>query len=389
MSELLHSQQLPAVLVGGPPHSGKSVLIYSLSQALRERGVGHYALRACPDGEGDWSNEASLDLVREIRIKGQWTPEWVERIAADIDRRQFPLLVDVGGRPTPEQAALLGRCTGAILLTPDDETRAWWRELVHRYGVPVMAELTSDLWGENRLTAADPLVTGTLAGLERGGAASGPAFDALTARLAALFPSVDALRSRHLAAAPAEIELVVDLDRLACTLGYSKPGQALRWLPEQVAGLLEYLPAATPLAVYGRGTAWIQAALARLAWPERYYSFDSRLGWVAALPLPLGRPGGTAALRFTVHEKADVVVVSGELPAHYMDYSELDQVSAPGVAADKGVVLSGKLPYWLFTSLAISYQAAPWLAVYQPTLDGSVVIASSAGQPPLGTLWPG
>ena len=226
---------MPAVLVGGPPHSGKSVLIYSLSQALRGRGVAHYALRACPDGEGDWSNEAPPELVREIRIKGQWTQEWVERIAADIDRRYLPLLVDVGGRPTPEQAALLGRCTHAILLTPDDETRAWWRELVDRHGVPVVAELSSDLRGENRLTASDPIVRGTLAGLERRSTASGPAFDALVDRLAALFPDREALRSRHLAAAPAEIELVVDLDRLARTLGVPLQG-------EQPSGSLSICP---------------------------------------------------------------------------------------------------------------------------------------------------
>src|SRR5579884_757693 len=48
---------LPAVLVGGPPHAGKSVLFYQLTQALRERGIAHFAIRACPDGEGDWFHE--------------------------------------------------------------------------------------------------------------------------------------------------------------------------------------------------------------------------------------------------------------------------------------------------------------------------------------------
>ena len=66
MNEPFSSNRLPAVLVGGPPHSGKSVLIYSLSQALRARGIDHYALRACPDGEGDWSNEALPQLVLSL-----------------------------------------------------------------------------------------------------------------------------------------------------------------------------------------------------------------------------------------------------------------------------------------------------------------------------------
>jgi len=45
--------QFPALMIGGPPHSGKSVLAYSLTQALRARQIDHYLLRACPDGEGD------------------------------------------------------------------------------------------------------------------------------------------------------------------------------------------------------------------------------------------------------------------------------------------------------------------------------------------------
>jgi len=32
---------LPAILIGGPPHAGKSVLTYSISQALRKRNVDH------------------------------------------------------------------------------------------------------------------------------------------------------------------------------------------------------------------------------------------------------------------------------------------------------------------------------------------------------------
>ncbi|MCS7041091.1 MAG: hypothetical protein NZP34_15910, partial [Caldilineales bacterium] len=92
MSEPSSQEELPAVLVGGPPHSGKSVLIYSLSQALRARGVDHYALRACPDGEGDWSNQAPPPLVKEIRLKGSWTPQWVQWISRDIRCRRLPLL---------------------------------------------------------------------------------------------------------------------------------------------------------------------------------------------------------------------------------------------------------------------------------------------------------
>src|SRR6266849_6431229 len=99
---------LPAILIGGPPHAGKSVLTYSLTQALRKRNIDHYVIRACPDGEGDWSQEIDQDAVRVIRVKGTWMPSFVERVCRDLERRHFPLLVDMGGRPEAWQTCILG-----------------------------------------------------------------------------------------------------------------------------------------------------------------------------------------------------------------------------------------------------------------------------------------
>jgi CRISPR-associated protein Csx3 len=388
MSEMIHSDQLPAVLVGGPPHSGKSVLIYSLSQALRARGVEHYALRACPDGEGDWSNEAPSELVREIRLKGPWTPQWVQRISRDIQRRQLPLLVDVGGRPTPEQAEIFVHCTHAVLLTPDDAARDWWRELVAEQRLPVLADLRSVLSGQNHLASDTPVIQGVLAGLERNSQAQGPAFDALVDRLAQLL-AVDGadLRRRRLAEAP--VELAIDLDRLARTLAVPLRGEQPIWEPRHVPLLIDYLPAATPLAVYGRGVAWIIAALARLAYPAPFLNFDTRLGWVQARPLHLQDAPVAYPLRFIVDRSQTAFAVTVVAPDHYVDYDEIGEAAAPRAPAGAGVIQSGKLPLWLFASLAITYHSAPWLAVYQPPLGGSVVVHSVDGRWPPGRLLPG
>lgn len=381
MSEIIRSNQLPAVLVGGPPHSGKSVLIYSLSQALRARGVEHYALRACPDGEGDWSNEAPAELVREIRIKGPWTPQWVERISRDIRRRHLPLLVDVGGRPTPEQAQMFAHCTHAVLLTPGHDARAGWLELVSAHRLPIVADLHSDLCGIDRLEADDAIIRGVLASLERTSQAKGPAFEALVERLTTLFAiDGEALRRSHLEAAPAEI--TVDLDRLARTLDVPLRGAHPFWRPEHVPLLLDYLPAATHLATYGRGPVWLYAALARLASPALFANFDVRLGWAEAVQLNLGEAPIDSPLRFSVQTTESACRVTGVLPEQYIDYSGLSDLMAPPVPTGLGVMLSGKLPLWLYTSLAITYHSAPWLAVCQPQLDGCVVV-NSAGHGPL------
>lgn len=362
----------PAILVGGPPHSGKSVLLYSLSQALRTAGIEHYALRACPDGEGDWANEAPGSLVRTIRIKGQWTSDWVDRMCRDIQRRHLPLLVDIGGKPTPDQERIFACCTHAVLVTSDPAARPEWQARFLRNGLPIVADLTSELSGVSAIHETDPYLTATIAGLERGATAAGHAFDAVVNAVATLFSAGGRnFRAEHLAAAPAELAL--DLDRLAVTLGVADSAEEVFWRPQDLPKLLDYLPAATPLAAYGRGSAWLQAALASLAYPSPFWSFDIRLGWVQARTMPVGPMVATLPVDLHIEETDRFTWLDVRLSESYLDYGAFDQLRAPEIMRAKGVVLSGKIPYWLFNSLAITYQNALWVAVFQPQLRGAVI----------------
>ncbi len=54
---------------------------------------------------------------------------------------------------------------------------------------------------------------------------------------------------------------------------------------------------------------------------------------------------------------------------------------------ETGVVLSGKLPLWLWTAAALAFRAAPWLGIYQPQLgDQAVIIQSHTPQLTVGQL---
>lgn len=369
-------QTIPAILIGGPPHSGKSVLLYGLSQALRARHIEHYALRACPDGEGDWANEAAAPLVRTIRIRGEWTDAWVDQMCRDIAQRHLPLLVDIGGKPTTDQRRIFDECTGAVLLTKDERTHTKWQQWCDLHGLPLLADLTSTLDGDNRIETERPILSGDITGLDRSQMASGPVFEALVALLTETFGGgpVD-YRSRHLASAPTEIAL--DLDRLAVTLGLVAPGDEVYWQPQYLPQLLEYLPAGVELAVYGRGANWLQVALACLAYPAAYHSFDVRLGWVQAQRLPHGDLQPDAPLQFRQTMLPDAVHLETLLPQTYLDYTQLPNLAIPPLPPDRGVILSGKLPYWLYTSLAISVIDAPWVAVYQPPLKAAVIVKAN------------
>lgn len=377
-------QQLPAIVIGGPPHSGKSVLTYNLTHALRGQGVAHYVVRACPDGEGDWSQEAPPSLVRLVRNKGQFSQAFIARLCRDLDRRHLPLLVDVGGRPTPDQEAIFNHCTHAVLLAPDDGQMVWWRELAERHGLIILAELRSSLTEPETITAFEPILQGVISGLDRGASAGGPIFATLCARLGTIL-TYSAIDLRHMHLSQSSTELTVDLADLAQTLGI-RPDLD-RWTPAHLSQVLDYLPAGEPLALYGRGPNWLYAAVARHAWPASFDHFDPRLGWVAPPSLPLRADSPIQNLTWRWHERSDHLHLELTIPDRYLDFSEIGQLSLPYPPRHQAIVFSGPMPHWLVGSLVRSYWDAPWLALYQVGLgDQAVVVASGEEMPRMGDL---
>ncbi len=389
----------PAVLIGGPPNSGKSVLIYSLSQVLRIRGIAHYVLRAAPDGEGDWFHEAASESVRLLRVKGPFDARWVERILRDIRNRHLPLLVDVGGLPTPEQEEILSAVTHAILLTRDSASRPEWRRRFHRYGLNLIADLDSRLEGPEEVIEESPVLRGVITGLVRGRLATGPVFEALVERVAALFRyDPEELRRYHLHMAP-DIDLVIELDRLARMLGVHFEGEAPRWAPADLPQVLEALPAGKPLALYDRGPAWLYAALAVHALPSPFFQFDPRLGWVEPPHLQpgpaspfVGEDAATDAppfpLSFQVKQSHGLWRMQAVLRHPYLEREELEGLPTPEIPREGFLLLDGKLPLWLWTALARAYAGVRVLAVFEPRASQAVVIASRDPDTPVGYTLP-
>ncbi len=358
---------LPAIVIGGPPHSGKSVFTYALTQALRSAGVEHYVLRACPDGEGDWSNEAGAERVRVLRYKGPFTPSFVANVCGALQGRHLPLLVDVGGRPTPEQETIFACCTHAILLARDETAMGEWRALATRHKLTILAELYSTLTELETVFAEYPILQGRIRGLERHLPVQSPLVARLAWNLKTLFDlaAVD-LPAYHATLAPTE--LVVDLERMRKVV-QTAPGE--RWQPADLPAVLAYLPGATALALYGRGPNWLYAAVAAHAWPVRGYQFDPRLGWVAPPPLqPTAHPlPPSHPLAFTHHRQLGYDWLEARVVDTYLDYSEAVDLAIPQVAAEQGLVLGGRIPHWLLTALVHAYWPRPWLAIYQPQVN--------------------
>lgn len=384
-------KEFPAVLIGGPPHSGKSVFVYSLTQALRQKQVSHYVLRACPDGEGDWSSESEQALVRTIRIKGSFNAAFTERVDGYLQKRHLPLLVDVGGKPTPGQQKLFNACTHAILLIGGNDEAAYahdlaeWRRMMAEQGVEILAELRSVLPGTDELTSTLPIIQGTIANLERGKTAVGPLVEACATKLADLFALDEKdVAKWHLAQAP--VELALDLPALTHTLNVENG----YWRPEHLPALVDYLPQQKPLALYGRCVNWISGALAMVAFPAPLWLFDVRLGWMQPPLLPITAIAKSqSGWETTVEDYGSYWLLTMNTHGQYLDADEPDALPLPPVTADKGLVLSGKLPHWLLTAVIRQLAPAhPWTAVFQPPLGGAVVVYSQDTSMSIGQVIP-
>lgn len=376
---------LPALLFGGPPNAGKSVLFYNLAKALRERNVSHHALRACPDGEGNWFHELDQEKIRLIHVKGAWTDDFVKQVCLDLERRHLPLLVDIGGYPSERDLCLFRNCTHSLLLLRDDQkdTADHWRHLVKANGLLPLAELSSVKSDLSILGSDGPIITGIIAGLERGSLVHGPLFDALVERIMLLFTSysLEELEQTKLDMAP--VELVANLETLLQTW----TTHTKQWTRDMLPRLLTELPSETPLAVYGPGPNWLYGALAAHTGQQPFYQFDPRIGWVAPPSLQISQDS-VPEIQVKQQMYEDAIILSLRILNDHLDYLQADQLPFPPVPPESGLILDGRIPHWFLTALVRLYYNAgvAWIACRQIQLEGAVVVTSRVPKRSLGDL---
>ena len=387
----------PAILIGGPPNSGKSLLTYNLTQALRARQTAHFVIRAAPDGEGDWSHQIDRTLVQELRYPGQWNPEFVTHITAAIQRRHYPLLVDAGGKPKPWQETIFQACTHAVLLigknqeqpTVHQQHLATWRAIMRRNHVPIIAELFSDSTTVSTATTRTPILQGVLGKITPGEMDGDVVFVALLRLLQSIFAfSRPALTAGNFATAPTQV--VMDLEM------WPPPAETgIRfWKPEMLPAFLATIPPHAPRSLYGRAPNWAVTAAALRGMPASLFLFDPRYGWIAPPALTLHPrhdfpPPAACQRGWSVASQMDgsTWLIEMGRDSQYLDLYQPQRLPLPQMPASSNILLSGSLPQWLLVGAAHRYAPhSRWLAVYQPPLSGAVIVHSSDPAYPVGTL---
>lgn len=376
-----------AVVVCGPPHSGKSVFVQQLRRHLLPLG-GCAVIEGCPDGEGGWANVTDLGLVAELRCKGKFTPEFVDWVISSIIQSPMPLaLVDVGGVRSPENERIFAACDGFIVIAnPAKEGElAAWEEFGKEYGCEPIALLDSVLDGETLLEPAEGVIRGVQAGLERGETVDGPVIEAIVRRL---------LEITGLEIQPGQLEASVSTIALANELGIPEKSRDARlgirpWHACEIIAGVDGL--SEPVRLWGPGPGWVSALVACTTSCELY---DVRLGYVPIPDLELAE-SGSDHLAWEIRECEGSSLVSFSIPDGVFDASDLATVSPP-VAKDGLVVLSGRGPHWLTAAIARAYARAGHpvavLSLHETTLlqkDGSGWSEAHPGKAPAVVVTPG
>jgi len=153
-------------------------------------------------------------------------------------------------------------------------------------------------------------------------------------------------------------------------------------------GLLDYLPDDEPLSIYGRGPGWLYAAIACHIAPASCYLFDPRLGWIAPPLLQTGESSTVDPLAYSVISQDKYHYLSAKIVDDHLDYEEAANIYLPPIADNTGLILSGKLPNWLVTAMALHYQHhVPWIGIYQPApLEKGIVVHTRSAYPSIGSL---
>lgn len=148
---VLNPQRCPAILVGGPPDSGKSVFSNALRVALKERYPDRrvYLHRASWDGEGNWTYESGTqasgkpELIKKLVARNEFRihekaetatliPGYFKYHARAVDNlRQITdcLIVDVGGMPQVEKQPLMEVCTHYVVVSRSAAAVEAWHGL--------------------------------------------------------------------------------------------------------------------------------------------------------------------------------------------------------------------------------------------------------------------
>ena len=345
------------VIICGPSHSGKSVLIANLVRFMPSDS--YLRINANGDGEGTWSNNQDQQEIIRVRTKSANTPEkfaiWTDNIKKAF---QDIVIIDIGGKLQDDKIPLFEAADTFVVLSSDPSMIAPWKDFGELHGCRCIATVESYLDGghDEIVCRESHFIHARLSGLERG---NNLLESTVIKSLAELIVRISGYRRNTF----------IDFSKIGESIGCSMDwttNEGIRVTHSHfnsVHGPLiyDYLTALGLMnhrcKIFGLKANWV-AAIASMALGKynQVFFFDERTGVFRPVVSIPKVPLDSSFERWIVEEGKDYVCLSQNNNWSPLETKESD-ITVPVLDENKPLFLSGRFPIWIVASILGSYSS--------------------------------
>ena len=358
------------VVCCGPPHSGKSVFIANLIDKLPTDA--YTIIRACPDGEGNWSNNKNQNETSIVRKKGKFTESFIEDACKVIDNQTNKIvLVDVGGIMSKENKQVFEHCDSFVVLSSDEKKKKEWLNFGEELGLECLGCLDSSLEGQEEIYSRQPYLQGRIVGLERGEVLE-------NSRVINAIVSDIVQKSRYGEKTKREntnfIGTMIDDTELGFALGYGKeiltedgtPIKQVKWieeaLPEIYKNIQKKISPEQVVRINGIRANFVLSAICKALRKngiQDISTFDARTKqYIPIKSLPKKRGiKQTEGLVYNIIENRENIFMDIDITKEQYSLEDYERCMLPRIKENKNLYVSGRMPLWLLASISSSYDS--------------------------------
>lgn len=362
----------------GPPHSGKSVFIANLIDKLPTDA--YTIIRACPDGEGTWSNNQNQKETNIVRKKGKFTKSFIDDACKAIDNQANKIvLVDVGGVMSKENEQIFKHCDSFVVLSGNEKMKEEWLEFGRGLGLSCIGCLDSSLEGQEEIYSRVPYFQGKIVGLERG---------EILEKSSVIKAIVSDIIQKSKYGEKEEntdseyAGIMVDDTELGFELGYGKeiftedgiPIKKVRWtensLPQIYQAIQKKVDSGQPIRINGIRANFVLSAICKAAKKQGakdISTYDIRTkSYIPIRDLPkkhgLKQVDGLA---YNIIENKENIFMDIDITKEQYSLEDYESCILPQIKENKNLYLSGRIPLWLLASISSSYDSRK-IFTFQP-----------------------
>ena len=383
------------VVICGSPHSGKTVFVTNLYKMLPQKYTA--IVRACPDGEGVFSNNQEQEQILLTKRKGKMSEEYIKCVKERIENETAPIvLIDVGGLRSRENEEIMEKCNAAVILDKSEEDIEHWKRFCMKNNLDILAEIKSKRGQEEKsyISQFNPHIKANISNLERGQ----DKFEDIT--LLTLRKRIfDIALQKGLERKGQELLTendVLDMRKVAKDLKMLRDDN-IYWEESRANEIYSYLngfmKGRENIKIFEARANWMVGLITDIAQKNgienielhdatsNKYFLNRRIK--KEMKKPISNTNGIekydiirGKVRLYIKQKRDSIIMQFELnPKTYLNKEDIEKMTLPDIDENNELYISGRLPLWLFDSISRTYNNKE-KKVFQPG-KGFIQYASS------------